>query len=392
MKVRTAGRVGAVLVATALATAATAGPALADPVPNTDYRSLAGVGSDTIQDVVNGFGEAVMSGGNKVIASWDARGSATIKTKANGCTFNRPDGSGAGRQVLRASEGEDLGGTNGGPGFYQGADVRNCVEFARSSSYGGPAGGQTTGNYTYIPLGVDAVGLAINRNSDLPDTISYAQMQRVYKCFDTKIGPNPVTPLLIQANSGTWQFWTGKVGITENEINLGDYPCLATDTDDNPSTPAVPNLERVQEHDGTVLNGHVDRVVPISAGQYIAQTNAAAISAATGVTVTDRRGEAVLTGTRLPGQAVQQPIVNGVLNINFPLRRDVYIVVPAADLTNPVVASTFVGPNSALCTTTVDAGGTTKNLTQLFGFGLRTTGTGNLLEAACGATDLKANS
>ncbi len=391
MKVNILGRVGAVGAAVVTALTVAAAPAAADPAPATDYRTLAGVGSDTTQDVMNGLGNVITSGGNKVIASYDARGTATIKTRLANCTFNRPDGSGAGRQVLRASEGENLGGTNGGAGFYQGANVVGCVDFARSSSYGGPNPPVTTGAYTYIPFGVDAVALAKNAASDLPDTISFAQVQRVYKCFDTSVAGTPVTPRLIQANSGTWSFWSSKMGLTEAEINLGDYPCLAKDNDGNPATPADPVLPRVQEHDGTVLNGNLNQVVPISAGQFIAQGNVATILSATGVTVVDRRGEAKLTGMRLPGQTIQQPVVNGVLNTAFPLRRDVYNVVPTADLTVPAVASTFVGANSAACTASVDVAGVPRNVIELFGFGKRTTGI-DLLNGACGDTALKANS
>ncbi|GIF51169.1 hypothetical protein DFJ67_3363 [Asanoa ferruginea] len=391
MKVKNVGRVGVVLLAAALGAAAMAGPAMADPNPSTDFRTLTGVGSDTTQDVMNGFGSLVTDGANaKVIASWDARGSVQIKTKAANCTFNRPDGSGAGRQALRASQGENLGGTNGGAGFFQGANVANCVDFARSSSYGGPTPPTTAGNYTYIPFGVDAVALARNANGDIPANISFAQVQRVYKCFDTAIAGNPVTPRMIQAASGTWQFWAGKMGITEAEINLGDYSCLARDTDSNPATPAAPNFERVQEHDGTVLNGNLNQIVPFSAGQFIAQGNTAAIQAATGVTVTDRRGQAALTGMRLPGQAIQQPVVGGILNTAFPLRRDVYNVVPTADLADAAIVNAFVGANSKVCTTTVNVGGTNRSVIELFGFGKRTNGV-DLLNAACGATDLKAN-
>ncbi|GIF64369.1 hypothetical protein Ais01nite_24040 [Asanoa ishikariensis] len=391
MKVKNVGRVGAVLLAAALGAAAMAGPAMADPSSATDFRSLTGVGSDTTQDVMNGFGNAYAPNGTKVVASWDARGTSPIKTKATNCVFPRPDGSGAGRQALRASEGENLGGTHGGPGFFNGAAVQGCADFARSSSYGGPTPPATAGNYTYIPFGVDAVGLARNVNGDIPANISFAQVQRVYKCFDTAIAGNTVTPRMIQAASGTWQFWTGKMGITEAEINLGDYSCLARDADSNPATPAQPNLERVQEHDGTVLNNNLNQIVPFSAGQFIAQSNVATIATATGVTVTDRRGQAALTGMRMPGQAIQQPIVGGVLNTAFPLRRDVYNVVPTSKLANAAIDAAFTGADSALCTSTVNVGGTNRSLIELFGFGKRTANV-DLLNAACGSTDLKANS
>jgi hypothetical protein len=90
-------------------------------------------------------------------------------------------------------------------------------------------------------------------------------------------------------------------------------------------------------------------------------------------------------------QAATQPIVGGRLNTNFPMRRDVYNVVPTADLTNPLIDNTFVGADSAVCTATVNDGGTQRNVVQLLGFGQRAT-TVNALEAACGYTDLRANS
>ncbi|MEU5721304.1 hypothetical protein ABZ783_05710 [Micromonospora sp. NPDC047738] len=386
MKVRSISKVAAVGFAAVVAAGLVAAPAAADPSPVTEYRTLAGVGSDTTQDVMNGLGNVITSGGNKVIASWDARGTANVRTKAANCDFPRPNGSSNGRRALRASEGEDIG--QGGPGFWSNVNVVGCVDFARSSSYGGGSTPSSTGNYTYIPFGVDAVTLARNVTGDLPVNVSFAQVQRVYRCFDRTIAGNPVSPVMLQAGSGTWDFWSSKVGITEVEINLGDYPCLAADTDSNPATAAVPLIPRAQEHDGTVLTGFPTRVAPFSAGQFIAQGNAAKIASLTGVTVADRRGEAALSGIRPTGGAVQQPVVNGVLNINFPLRRDVYNIVPTADLTNPTVAATFVGGSSAVCTATVNDGGTQRSVVELFGFGVRSTLV-SPLDANCGYTNLR---
>ena len=381
MKVKSIGRVSAAAFAAVVAAGMVATPAAADPVPANDYRVLAGTGSDTTQDVMNGLGNVVTSGGNKVIASWDARGSANIKTKSTDCDFPRPNGSGNGRRSLLASEGEDIG--QGGPGRWQTVSVVGCVDFARSSSYGGGSNPSATGNYTYIPFGVDAVALARNTFGDLPSNVSFAQAQRVYRCLDRAIGGVTVQPVMLQAGSGTWEFWSQRVGITEQEINLGDYPCLATG-----GTPVVP---RAQEHDGTVLNGFPNRVVPFSAAQYIAQSNATRIQNLTQVTVEDRRGEAALTGMRPTGGTVQQPVVGGVLNINFPLRRDVYNVVPTAKLSVPAIANNFVGPTSAVCTASVNEAGVPRNVAQLFGFGIRTNFV-SPLEANCGYTNLRFNS
>ncbi|GAA4691916.1 hypothetical protein [Phytohabitans rumicis] len=380
MKVKTIGNAVVVGFTAVLAVAMAATPAVADPPSPTDYRILTGVGSDTTQDAVNGLGAAVEGAG--VIASWDARGTSTIKTKATGCTFTRPNGSGAGRQALRASEGENLGGTHGGAGFYLGANVVGCADFARSSSYGGGTTPSSTGTLTYIPFGVDAMTLAKNVNGDLPNNVSFAQVQRVYKCFTNNIAGNPVTPRMIQADSGTWQFWLQRMQMTEAEIALGDYACLAT------GSPVTPVHPRVQEHDGTILNGNLTQVVPFSAAQFIAQSRAATIAGATGVTVTDRRGDAYLTGLSSAEQPFNRTTL--VVNTNYTLRRDVYNVVPTADLSNAEIDDTFTGADSDVCTATVTDGGTTYNVIELFGFGRRTTQV-SPLDAACGYTDLRFN-
>ena len=364
MKVLTIGRmIGLGLGAAALVLTATATPAAANP-PAGEYRQLAGVGSDTTQDVLNGLGEVVTSGGVKVIASYDARPAGPIKTKATGCTFNRPDGSGAGRTALRASE-------NDGGNVYQGAVVTGCVDFARSSAYGGGSSPQTTGNYTYIPFGVDAVSFAVNVDSDLPTSLTFVQLQRIYRCLTTVVSGVPVKPLLIQSGSGTRSFWLSKMGIAEADIANGDYPCLVTTV----------NGQQIQEHDARVLTGHNDYIMPFSVGQFIAQGNSGAILAQTGVTVEDRRGT-----SRIGRVNGLQPIVNGKLNIGVrpPLMRDVYNVVPTRRIAEPVIASTFVGSTSAVCSN--------QALIELFGFGYRAAPGATLFEGACGATTLKAAS
>ncbi|GIG61218.1 hypothetical protein Lfu02_55900 [Longispora fulva] len=357
------GRVlGVSLGAAALALAVVASPAAAEPNPVGDYRQLAGVGSDTTQDALNGLGEVVKDGSNnKVIASYDARPLNTnIKTKAANCDFKRPDGSGNGRTALRASNGE-------AGGLYQGANVVGCVDFARSSSYGGGTPGEA-GAYTYISFGVDSVTYAVNANSDLPSSLTYVQLQRIYRCLTTNVGGTPVTPLLVQSGSGTRSFWLSKMGVTEADIAAGDYPCLQT----------LNNT--IQEHDGRVLDNHNDYLMPFSTGQFIAQGNAANILTQTGVTVADRRGSAVLG--RVNNLA---PVTNGVLNVNFrtELVRDVYDVVPTTKLTDPVIAATFVGSTSYVCAA--------KPTIELFGFGYRST-FADLLHQGCGDTRLKANS
>ncbi|MEU8259064.1 hypothetical protein AB0C02_00345 [Micromonospora sp. NPDC048999] len=367
MKLTQITRAAATTLGALMVAVAVGGPAYADPAPATDYRVLAGVGSDTTQDVMNGLGEAITgAGGAKIVASWDARGSAQIKTKAANCQFPRPDGSGAGRTALRASEGES-------GGIYQGANVLGCVDFARSSS--APSGTPgTTGLYTYVSFGVDGVTYAISADSDLPSNLTLVQLQRIYRCLTTKINGVTVTPLLIQSGSGTRSFWNSKMGISESEISAGDYPCLQSLGD------------TVQEHDGRVLNNKPNYLVPFSIGQFIAQENAGRTVGGVLVNVQDRRGQATLGKISGVGPRTGAGGFTGSLNINFPLTRDVYNVIPTSRLSNPTVASTFLGANSAVCTR--------QEVINAFGFGFRaSTGSqpADLLQQGCGDAYLKAN-
>ncbi|MFK3981614.1 hypothetical protein ACI2K4_14695 [Micromonospora sp. NPDC050397] len=329
-----------------LTVAMLANPAAADPSPATDYRMLAGTGSDTTQDVMNGLAEVITIGGNKVIASWDARGSANIKTKATGCDFARPNGSSAGRTALRNSE-------------TAGNAIAGCVDFARSSS--GTAN-SPSGSGVWIPFGVDAVSFVINQNSDLPINMPVGQLRNIYRCIMGDIAGTPVQPLLLQAGSGTRQFWNQQMGITDQEIALGDYPCLL------PPSQGGTGLDPVQEHDGRMLTGHNDYLLPFSIAQHIAQGNSLP-------GVEDRRGPSDLgsIGGASPYAAGSTPS-NRTLNTNFPFRRDVYNIVPTADLSSSPLSQVFVGSGSLLCQQA--------DVIRRYGFGFA---------ANCGDTSLRAN-
>ncbi|MFC9591012.1 hypothetical protein [Streptomyces sp. NPDC056944] len=313
MNVKSRARIGAALGVAALGLGVALAPAAqADPNPVTQYRTLAGVGSDTTQDVVNGLGNVVVNAlGQKVIASWDATGTATIKTKATGCVINRPNGSSAGIDALRNAVD-----TNSG-----------CLDFARSSR--GPADTSTT-DLTWIPFAKDAVSWVKRSDSALPNDLTAAQLKAIYECTTTSLNGVALTPILPQANSGTRQFFLASIGVT---------------------APGACVQQGVQENDGTVLDTAGD-IAPYSVAQYTAQEKAV---------VTDRRGAAVLgsVGTVAPRNA------DKTLNLSFPFTRDVYNVVPTAKLTNATISSTFVGSSSKVC-----AAGTT-----IAGYGFGTLGT-----------------
>lgn len=374
MKRQNLARVGAALGAAVMALGLAVGPASADPDPVTDYRQLAGAGSDTTQDVLNGLGQAV--GGGDVIASWDARGTATISTKSAAQNPNcqglvRPNGSGQGRQALVASE---------GTGQWQGKTITGCIDFARSSS--APGSPNPAGTYTYIPFGVDAVTYAVHSNavSDLgfPSTLTRTQLEGIYKCVIRFVNGIRVTPLLPQSGSGTRSFWLAQVDILEDE--LSSYPCIQQ------------RNNTIQEHDGRVLEWDLDAnsadIVPFSVGQYVAQTNAGETHDGVLVDVENRRGNAVL-GRINAVAPTTGTAADPVLNINFPIVRDVYNVVPTHDIEggspDATIVNTFVGASSDVCDR--------RSVIEAFGFGFRTTSVpGDQLKLACGATTLRANS
>lgn len=333
------------MVLSAVTLAAVATPASADPAPGTEFRILAGVGSDTTQDVLNGLADVITDAADldgdgdtaeKVIASWDAQPSnTTIRTKATGCEIARPNGSGAGRTAVREAANPN-------------SATAGCVDFARSSS--GPVSGGDTG--TWVRFGKDAVTYAYNGGSDLPDTLTLVQLQRIYQCLTTDILGVPVTPLIPQRGSGTRSFWLSQMNITENDLSNGDYPCV-TDLGNT-----------VQEHNGGVLTDNVEYIVPFSIAQYIAQGNNLP-------GVADRRGQAVLGSVRdAATDTTYAPVVDGKLNLGFPYSRDVYNLVPTAKVADPAIAATFIGATSSVC-----SNGTT--ITQ-FGFGFD--------PATCGTT------
>ncbi|MFD6425743.1 hypothetical protein [Streptomyces sp. NPDC060198] len=305
MNVTSRVRAGAVVGAVALALGAFAAPAaIADP-PATEYRILAGVGSDTTQDVVNALGNVVLNAsGSKIIASYDATGSASITTRS-GCAISRPNGSSAGITALAT----DVNDT-----------TKDCIDFARSSR-----GAKTTGTLlTWIPFAKDAVSVAVRTDSALyasgAQDLTTAQLKAIYQCTTTTLNGVTLTPLLPQTGSGTRSFFLEKLGLTDAQVGS----CVS---------------QSVQENNGLALDTAGD-IAPYSVAQYIAQVSG---------TVTDIHGATDLI--KVNGTAPYNASTF-TLNTAFSFNRDVYNVVPTAKLTDATISSTFVGSTSKVCAAT----------------------------------------
>ncbi|MBT2412803.1 hypothetical protein J7I94_19940 [Streptomyces sp. ISL-12] len=230
MNVKSRAFAGAVVGAAALSLTVMAPIASADPAPG-DYRVLAGVGSDTTQDVLNGLGDSI--DGGTLIASYDAITDPVdtdIKTRANGCALTRPNGSSAGIAALN----QDI---DSGAG---------CLDFARSSrSF------QTAGDdLTWIPFASDKLKVAVRGDSALAGVnFSDTTLKAIYECTVTQVNGVSVTPLIPQSGSGTRSFFLSSIG----NPTLGS--CVQT----------------MQEHDGRALDTAGD-LAPYSVAKYASQT------------------------------------------------------------------------------------------------------------------------
>lgn len=231
-----------------LAVALAASPASADPTGPPTFRQLAGMGSDTTFEVMNGLSDAVVVGGQKVIGSYDPTPVGQLVStkdeavKPNCNTANgsggvpRANGSSAGRDALLAA-------------MTPGNAIEGCLDFARSSS-GSVASGQT-----FVPLGSDGLTYAFPVNGDIGPQSTVADLQLVYRCDPSVAGV--FEPLIPQAGSGTRQSWATLMGIS----NSAPPACVKDSLGGQP----------IQEHDGTRFTAS-NQIVPFSVAQYLAQS------------------------------------------------------------------------------------------------------------------------
>ncbi|MDR2378474.1 MAG: substrate-binding domain-containing protein [Bifidobacteriaceae bacterium] len=316
---RALGAIGAAGAALAFA----AGPALADPG---EFRPLTGTGSDTTQYVLGGLGEAVAIGGSKAIGSYDAIGSATIQTRADGPQFVRPNGSGNGVKALTASINPT------GTYRWNGVDVTGQLDFARSSS--GPS---TQGSaLTYIPFAKDAVSYAYASFGDasVPSWLTLDDLAAIYKGLVTTYQDNngatrQYVPVLPQTGSGTRAFFLQQIGVSETQV------AWITDT--------------VQENDGAEIDA-IGELVPFSVASWVAQSNHVVPN-----TIDDNI--VVLGGIDTDFIGVAPAVRFAKQNAAFPVTRLVYNVVETSRLTGQnsadvLLRQTFAGAQSAVCAAT----------------------------------------
>jgi len=318
----------------AMLTVVGVGVAHADPVP-TGNRQIAMVGSDTTTPVMNALANdasALAIGGTRMVASFNATGSATIDTHGGtipACTaVPRPDGSSAGRDAYLASLN-----ANGGAGD-------GCIQGFRSSSNGS---GTFSPSLTYVPYATEAISFAITNVSNFPKNIPLtgtSSIQGFFRCTAPNLvgGTVPYKVMLPQNGSGTRSYWTGSAvvdyagaGITLPASGpVSGAACIENGADENGVT--------IQEHNGQQVNN--SEIVPFSVAQWGSQASGVITSDVRGAT---RLGQVNSTNPFSDDFALQRTVFNGfattLLNQSSPP--------PGSDAA--VLQTLFAGAGSQLC-------------------------------------------
>ncbi len=379
--------VGALTLGVAGAAFAAAGPASADPAFN-----FVVVGSDTTQNIMDGFAGTVSEG---IIGSYDSvnpvtqtadeiitPGVAGAGGSQQNCSFTRPNGSGQGFNALDASYNPTTTLTQLAVPPQPG-----CIAFSRSSSgpgsvgTSGPGALDSSGNLVYIPFALDAVTDAtgpstagqmtttqcvstttgctnvVNGFGTITFTVpvtnithanlfTLADLKTLYDSCGTvseggvtynpgtaTTGQQQIDLYLPQGGSGTFKFWVATLGIPST-LPACDHQTILTG-------PAAGIID--EEHDGTAVASDANGITVISIAQWIAQSN--------GVQLDRRHGaiEQAINGV--------QPIVSGALNGSFPIVREIYNVASYPEVVNssgdtsfsPLLNGLLATTNSELC-------------------------------------------
>lgn len=325
---------GACLAAMALL----APSALAEPTGPPTFRALAGTGSDTTQDVLNGLSEVVLGDdpnipgpdNSKLIGSYDAGPLplGNITTKGSGfpspvpappddgdCTFIRPSGSTNGVRAL-VRERARVAVEGGKP----------CLDFARSSADTSTSSEFAGTGLTYIPFATDALVYATRSDSTISRNLTRDQLRQIYDCALPPAAQANFRPLLPQFGSGTRTFFLQSLGFAESANFTTENPCVS---DRDPTNPSLGLLENT----GTLLTDP-RHVAPYSIAQYQAQITG---------TIPDVTGAAVLRNVNSVAPIGKNP---AAANVTYATRSDSTV---SRNLTTAQLRTVFT--DSAPCLT-----------------------------------------
>ncbi|MGY2873399.1 hypothetical protein ACVW00_000589 [Marmoricola sp. URHA0025 HA25] len=250
MKVRTfTAGIGVAALAISGLALGTATTASADPLTTPSATDIVGVGSDTIEFVVQNLADAWNTSHTPKVASFNATPVAgfpnvILRTApwngtADPTTIPRPNGSGAGKATLF------------------GAGNNNNVNFARSSS---SLSTTEAAALTQFPFAVDGLKMAVSGSgtpSHAPASVKIADVVNIYKGVYTTWNQIPgnsagstaaIHPLIPQSGSGTRSFFLSELKAGNGGVDVTLAPSVAV----------------TQEHSPTDIQNDPDAIAPFS--------------------------------------------------------------------------------------------------------------------------------
>jgi hypothetical protein len=350
-------RVAVTSVAVAVLSAVGAGVAFANSPDDPSGKLINGWGSNTTQDVYNGFTTGFTFNGTTytpssfadTVGSWDATNPTTgaindpVTPVAGGDTFERPDGSGDGRNALSAAwsttDNSWVSSVSGDTNtLTASATLRHEeITFSRSSSLPGYSEWTNAGvanDLTFLPQAIDAVGVAeaINGNANAVDNLNTAALTAVYTggtytqtsgkhtvgdveesggypflvtAVNSLTGAATLTqvvPVLPEASSGTRSFFLNAIAGTSFSASIvANETGSAAQEENNPSADlSVTNVNAALANDSpayTVPTNSVE-IVPMSGAALIEEYHGlSSITVPSNVSFPTINGDTLVSGT-----------------------------------------------------------------------------------------------
>ncbi|MBV9822970.1 MAG: substrate-binding domain-containing protein [Actinobacteria bacterium] len=241
----------------------------------------------------------------------------TVVLRAGLSPVQRPNGSGAGYNLLKA----DTNASGVGTGL---------VDFARASS---PRG--VNALFDSVQIGNDPLGMLTSSTTNATNGLSIAQLKNIYTCTVTNwnqvgSGAGTIVPLMPQIGSGTRSYFESAIGVTDSTLgscvqNVEENDPEAIDASSSPANAVEPmSQSRLFLFQGKLSNGTASGL-----SGYFKDPSCVALSAVSGCASNTLNPNVKLWSTGVPA-----PTDSGAL---FYPTRPLYIYFRHADINSTTI-------------------------------------------------------
>ena len=356
MFIRKRGAAGFAAIAASALALSLAGAPTASADPAASSNDVVGVGSDTLQYMLDfgadgdfnsnpGYNAGKLSRLVSFDATPDANARAgylngststtlkalnpTVVLRAGSTPIQRPNGSGAGIGALAIDQAHNID-------FARSSSALNAGQVATATGSGG------VGDLHEVRLAHDFIHMAVGQTTNSPGALSKAQLKAIYECTDTKwtqVGgssTDTIIPILPQNGSGTRKTFLTDIGFTTDANgNVTEAPggCVKTYEENDPYALYVDGTgSQVSDPYALTANPNADALEPMSDGRlnlyaagYFTNPNLAygtTTSATDEVTLSPNVKELTAAGNASDGAA------------NYVNKRGLYVIFRESDITS----------------------------------------------------------